>query len=65
MEITFMDNGGNISILDEFIEQMSSYMYEFVHVNSSLDEFMWNPYKFLISSLGSPTFFLRIAKRER
>jgi hypothetical protein len=24
-----------------------------------------NPYRFLLSSLGSPTFFLRIAKRER
>ncbi len=44
MEITFMDNGGNIFVLDEF---------------------MWNPYRFLISSLGLPTFFLRIAKRER
>jgi hypothetical protein len=39
-------------------------MYELVHVNSSVDEFMWNPYRFLISFLGSPTFFLRIAKRE-
>jgi hypothetical protein len=25
MEITFMDNGGNIFELDEFIEQMNSY----------------------------------------
>jgi hypothetical protein len=25
MEITFMDNGGNIFVLDEFIEQMNSY----------------------------------------
>jgi hypothetical protein len=25
MEITFMDNGGNIFILDEFMEQMNSY----------------------------------------
>jgi hypothetical protein len=32
-------------------------------VNSSIDEFMWNPYRFLISSMGSPTFFLGIAKR--
>jgi hypothetical protein len=24
-----------------------------------------NPFRFPISSLGSPTFFLRIAKRER
>jgi hypothetical protein len=24
MEITFMDNGGNIFVLDEFIEQMNS-----------------------------------------
>jgi hypothetical protein len=26
MEITFMDNGGNIFVLDEFIEQMNSYI---------------------------------------
>jgi hypothetical protein len=64
MEITFMGNGGNIFVLDELIEQMNSYIC-FLHVNSSLDEFMWNPYRFLISSLGLPTFFLRIAKRER
>jgi hypothetical protein len=25
MEITFMDNGGNIFVLDEFREQMNSY----------------------------------------
>ncbi len=62
MEITFMDNGGNIFVLNEFIEQINSYIWirtcEFI-------EFMWNPYRFLISSLGLPTFFLRIAKRER
>ncbi len=27
MEITFMDNGGNIFVLDEFIEQMNSYLW--------------------------------------
>jgi hypothetical protein len=26
MEITFMGNGGNIFILDEFIEQINSYI---------------------------------------
>jgi hypothetical protein len=26
MEITFMDIGGNIFVLDEFIEQMNSYI---------------------------------------
>jgi hypothetical protein len=26
MEITFMDNGGNIFLLDEFIEQMNPYI---------------------------------------
>jgi hypothetical protein len=26
MEITFMDNGGNIFVLDEFIERMNSYI---------------------------------------
>jgi hypothetical protein len=26
MEITFMDNGGNIFVLDEFIKQMNSYL---------------------------------------
>jgi hypothetical protein len=26
MEITFMDNGGNTLVLDEFIEQMNSYI---------------------------------------
>jgi hypothetical protein len=26
MEITFMDNGGNIFVLDEFIGQMNSYI---------------------------------------
>ena len=36
MEITFMDNGGNMFVVVEFIEQMNSYV-EFVHVNSSLD----------------------------
>ncbi len=34
MEITLMESGGNIFILDEFIEQMNSYIDEFVHVNS-------------------------------
>jgi hypothetical protein len=26
MEITFLDNGGNIFVLDEFIDQMNSYI---------------------------------------
>jgi hypothetical protein len=26
MEITIMDNGGNIFVLDEFIEQINSYI---------------------------------------
>jgi hypothetical protein len=26
MEITFMDNGGNIFVIDKFIEQMNSYI---------------------------------------
>jgi hypothetical protein len=26
MEITFMDNGGNIFVLDEFIDQINSYI---------------------------------------
>ncbi len=26
MEITFMDNGGNVFVLDELIEQMNSYI---------------------------------------
>ncbi len=26
MEITFIDNGGNLFVLDEFIEQMNSYI---------------------------------------
>jgi hypothetical protein len=26
MEITFMDNGGHIFVLDEFIKQMNSHM---------------------------------------
>jgi hypothetical protein len=30
-----MDDGGNIFVLDEFIEQMI-HIYEFVHVNSSI-----------------------------
>jgi hypothetical protein len=34
MEITFMDNGGHVFVLDEFIEQMNTNIYEFVHVNS-------------------------------
>ncbi len=65
MEITFMDNGGNISVLCEFIDYMNFYTIR-SHTNEfTLDEFIWNPYRFLISSLGLPTFFLRIAKRER
>jgi hypothetical protein len=55
MEITPMDSGGNIFVLNEFIKQMNS-LYEFVHVNSSLNEFIWNPYRFPISSLGLPDF---------
>ncbi len=65
MEITFMDNGGNIFVLDEFIEQMNSYIWIRTCESYLLDEFTWNPYRFLISSLGSQSFFLRIAKRER
>jgi hypothetical protein len=34
MEITLMDSGGNIFVLDEFIEQMNSYIDKFIHVNS-------------------------------
>jgi hypothetical protein len=65
MEITFMDNGGNIFVLCEFIDVINSYIIQ-SHTNEfKLDEFIWNPYRFLISSLGLPTFFLRIAKRER
>jgi hypothetical protein len=57
MEITLMDSEGNIFISNEFIKQMNS-LYEFVHMNSSLDKFIGNPYKFPISSLGLPNFFL-------
>ncbi len=32
MEITFMDNGGNIFVLDEFIEQMNSYMILYIGI---------------------------------
>jgi hypothetical protein len=65
MEITFMDNGGSIFVLCEFVDYMNSHIIR-SHTNQfTLDEFIWNPYRFLISSLGSPTFFLRIAKRER
>ncbi len=65
MEITFMGNGGNIFVLCEFIDYINSFII-WSHTNEfTLDEFIWNPNRFLISSLGSPTFFLRIAKRER
>jgi hypothetical protein len=64
MEITFMDYGGNIFVLCKFIDYMNSYIKR-SHTNEfTLDEFIWNTYRFLISSLGLPTFFLRIAKRE-
>jgi hypothetical protein len=33
MEITFMDNEGNIFVLDEFIEQMNSYVLESILVS--------------------------------
>ncbi len=38
MEIIFMDNGGNIFVSDEFIEQMNSGIHipEYVHVNLSI-----------------------------
>ena len=65
MEKTFMDNGGNIFVLCEFIDYMNLYLIG-SHTNEfTLDEFIWNPCRFLISSMGSPTFFLRIAKREQ
>ncbi len=65
MEITFIDNGGNIFVLCEFIDYENLHIVR-SHTNEfTLDEFIWNPYRFLISSLGSPTFFLRVAKRER
>ncbi len=35
-------------------------LYQCIH---TLYEYTWNPYRFLISSLGLPTFFLRIANR--
>ncbi len=44
---------------DEFI-----YMNSYMHIHWS-NEFMWNQYRFLISSLSLPTLFLRIAKREQ
>ncbi len=65
MEITFMDNGGNIFVLYESIDYMYSYIIWSHTYNFTLDEFIQNLYTFLISSLGSPTFFLRIAQRER
>ncbi len=65
MEITFMDNGGNIFVLCEFIDYKYSYI-TWSHTNEfTLNEFIWNPYRFLISSMGLLTFFFRIAKRER
>jgi hypothetical protein len=33
MEITFIDSGGNVFVLYEFINYVNSYIYEFVHVN--------------------------------
>ncbi len=65
MEITFMDNGGNIFVLYEFIDYMNLYIIRSHTYEFTFDKFMKNPYRFLISSLGLPTFFLRIAKRER
>jgi hypothetical protein len=50
MEITFMDTE------DEY------YKYGTL---SPLRNIHSNPFRLLISFLGSPTFFLRIAKRER
>ena len=61
MEITFIDNGGNIFVLCEFIDYMNSFIIRSCTNEFTLDEFIWNPYRFLISSLGLPIFFLRIA----
>ncbi len=36
MEITFMDNGGNIFVLDEFIEHMNWVMLVVPLLNSSI-----------------------------
>jgi hypothetical protein len=36
MDITLMDSGGNEFVLYEFIEYVTSYRYEFVHVNSHI-----------------------------
>jgi hypothetical protein len=66
MEITLMDSGRNIFVLYEFIEYINAYIkFIFYTCESTLDEFIWNPYRFPISFLDSPTFFLRTAKRER
>jgi hypothetical protein len=60
-----MDNGGNIFVLCEFLDYMKLYIIQ-SHTNEfTLDEFIWNLYRFLMTSLGLQTFFLRIAKRER
>ncbi len=50
MEITFMDAE------DEYYKYGALSPLRYIHSN---------PFRFPISSLGSPTFFLRIAKREQ
>jgi hypothetical protein len=50
MEITFMDTE------DEYYKYGTLSPLRYIHSNS---------FRFPISSLGSPTFFLRIAKREQ
>jgi hypothetical protein len=50
MKITFMDTE------DEYYKYGTLSPLRYIHSN---------PLRFPISSLGSPTFFLRIAKRER
>jgi hypothetical protein len=50
MEITFMD------MEDEYYKYGTLSPLRYIHSN---------PFRFQISSLGLPTFFLRIAKREQ
>jgi hypothetical protein len=50
MEITFMNTE------DEYYKYGTLSPLRYIHSN---------PFRFPISSLGLPTFFLRIAKRER
>jgi hypothetical protein len=64
MEITLMDSGENVFVLYKFIEYVNSYIKQICTCEFTLNEFIWNPYRFLISFLDLPTFFLRIAKRE-